>query len=276
MKPCLITLLAFFIYLSSPAGANAQTNPSESGGEHDFIVPARPTFSNPAEFQKPGALQLEYGYNANFHAPGISVAQDTPLALRFAASSRFLLELDSDVVISQSIPGGIRATGFGDMQLGIQGVLEHENKSCPGIAIAYYIKLPTASSSNGLGTGRMDHDFVALLSKKFNQTIVDFNAIYLLAGRATERGHASSAQGAIAISQNVTRRIGIQGEISGFSRNDLQPGAIFGLGVATYQVNERLVFDSGIRFGLTHNAPHVGVVAGVTVGISNLSRKNKK
>src|SRR5262245_25823314 len=280
MKLCLITLLAFFIFFSSTAGANAQTNPpasgGESGSEQDFIVPARPTFSNPAEFQRPGALQLEYGYNANFHAPGISVAQDTPLALRFAASSRFLLELDSDVVISQSIPGGIRATGFGDMQLGIQGVLEHENRSCPGIAIAYYIKLPTASSSNGLGTGRVDHDFVALLSKKFNQTVVDINAIYLLAGRATDRGHGSSAQGAIAISQNVTRRIGIQGEISGFSRNDLQPGAIFGLGVATYQVNERLVFDSGIRFGLNHNAPRVGVVAGFTVGISNLYGKNKK
>jgi|SRR5215475_7082966 len=276
MKPWLITLLAFFIVLALPAGANAQTNPSAPDSEQDFIVPARPTFSNPAEFQKPGTLQLEYGYNANFHAPGISVAQDTPLALRFAASSRFLLELDSDVVISQSIPGGIRATGFGDMQLGIQGVLEHENRSCPGIAIAYYIKLPTASSSNGLGTGRVDHDFVALLSKKFNQTVVDINAIYLLAGRATDRGHASSAQGAIAISQNVTRRIGIQGEISGFSRNDLQPGAIFGLGVATYQVNERLVFDSGIRFGLNHNAPRVGVVAGFTVGISNLYGKNKK
>src|SRR5262247_4371533 len=179
MKYWSITLLLLFIFLSAPVIAHAQGEPSSS--EHDFIVPARPTFSNPAEFQKPGALQLEYGYNANFHAPGISVAQDTPLALRFAASSRFLLELDSDVVISQNAPGSIRATGFGDMQLGIQRVLEHENKSWPGIAIAYYIKLPTASSSNGLGTGRLDHDFVALLSKKFNQTVVDINAIYLLA-----------------------------------------------------------------------------------------------
>src|SRR5262245_11787493 len=280
MKLCLITLLTFFIFFSPTAGANAQTNPpasgGESGSEQDFIVPARPTFSNPAEFQRPGVLQLEYGYNANFHAPGIIAAQDTPLALRFAASSRFLLELDSDVLISQRVPGSIRATGFGDMQLGIQGVLERENEYRPGLAIAYYIKLPTASSSNGLGTGRLDHDFVAVVSKKFYHSVVDFNAIYLFAGRATGRGHASSGQGAIAISQNVSRRIGIQGEISGFSRNDIQPGALFGLGVATYQVNERLVFDSGIRFGLTHDAPRVGMVAGLTVGISNLYRKNKK
>src|SRR5215475_14804210 len=226
MKPWLITLLAFFIVLALPAGANAQTNPSAPDSEQDFIVPARPTFSNPAEFQKPGTLQLEYGYNANFHAPGISVAQDTPLALRFAANSRFLLELDSDLVISQSLPGGLRATGYGDMQLGIQGVLEHEKESRPGISVAYYVKLPTASSSKGLGTGRVDQNFVALVSKKFGQNVVDFNAIYLLAGSAIERGRASSAQGAIAFSHNLTRRAGVQGEVSGFSRNDLQPGAV--------------------------------------------------
>jgi len=276
MKTFLATLIALFIFLSRPAVADAQTTPSASDDEQDFVVPARPTFSNPAEFQRPGVLQLEYGYNANFHAPGINVAQDTPLALRFAASSRFLLELDSDLVISQSAPGGIKVTGFGDMQLGIQGVLEHEKESRPGIAVAYYIKLPTAGSSKGLGTGRVDHNFVGLVSKKFGQTVIDINAIYLSAGRAAERGRASSAQGAIAFSRSLTRRTGIQGEVSGFSRNDLQPGAVFGLGVATYQVNQRLVFDGGVRFGLTHDAPRAGAVAGLTVGISNLYRKNKK
>ena len=275
MKTFLATLFALVILLFRPAAANAQTTPSASNDEQDFVVPARPTFSNPAEFQRPGVLQLEYGYNANFHAPGVSVAQDTPLALRFAASSRFLLELDSDLVISQSLPGGVRATGFGDMQLGTQGVLEHESESRPGIALAYYIKLPTASSSKGLGSGRVDHNFIALVSKKFGQTVVDLNAIYLLAGSAIERGHASSAQGALAFSHNLTRRTGVQGEISGFSRNDLQPGAVFGLGVVTYQVNRRLVFDGGARFGINHDAPRAGLVAGLTVGVSDLYRKNK-
>src|SRR6266542_6836880 len=97
-------LLLLILLLTCVSAASAQ---SSSSKEPDFIVPSRPTFSNPAEFQRPGVLQLEYGYNANFHAPGVSVAQDTPLALRFAASSRFLLELDSDLVISQSLPGGL-------------------------------------------------------------------------------------------------------------------------------------------------------------------------
>ena len=165
--------------------------------------------------------------------------------------------------------GGVKRTGLGDTQLGIQAVLQHESQSRPGVAIAYYIKLPTASSTKGLGTGRVDHTFLALVSKKINGTTVDFNGIYLLAGRSLERGHVSSGQAALAVSRDITEQFGVQGEISGFSRNDAQPGAVMGLGVVTYQVNRRLVLDGGMRFGLTHDAPRVGVVAGLTIGVAD-------
>src|SRR6266550_6563603 len=62
-----------------------QAQDQSAPDEPDFIVPSRPTVSNPAEFQKPGVLQLEIGYNANFHSPGFQLQQDLPLALRFAA-----------------------------------------------------------------------------------------------------------------------------------------------------------------------------------------------
>jgi hypothetical protein len=219
---------------------------------------------------------LEYGYNANFHATGIKTEQDTPLALRFAVNCRVLLELDSDSPISQTDAGGSRNTGAGDTQIGVQGVLQHETKSKPAVAFAYYIKLPTASSSKGLGTGHVDHNFLTLISKKFGSNVVDFNAIYLLAGRISERGHASSGQAALAVSRNLTKRFSIQGEISGFSRNDTQPGVMFGLGVVTYQVNRRLVFDSGMRFGLTPEAPRVGVVGGLTIGVADFYKRDHR
>jgi hypothetical protein len=243
--------------------------------EPDFIVPARPTFSNPAEFQRPGVLQLEYGFNGNWRAPGGSSEVDTPLALRFAVSRRLLLEFDGDTPLSQ-VSDGARTTGAGDTQLGVQGVLEHESKTRPGLALAYYIKLPTASAERGLGTGRVDHFLIALVSKTTRKTTVDFNAIYLLAGRTTDAGHASSAQAALAVTQAVTRRFGVQGELSGFTRNDAQPGAMFTLGVVTYQVNRRLVFDAGLRAGLTHEAPRVGAVAGLTVGVADLYHHHGK
>lgn len=253
--------------------ASAQTQSASAANEPSFIVPARPTVSNPAEFQKPGVLQLESGYNANFHAPGVSNEQDTPIAVRFAASSRVLLEADVDAVISQTATGQGRATGFGDCEFGIQTVLFHEHQTSPGFALAYYIKAPTASGANGLGTGRVDHNFIALVSKTIDRTTLDLNAICLLAGRTSGKGLASSGQGAFAVSEALTKRVGVQGEISGASRNDEQRGAMAGLAVATYQVSDRLVLDAGMRFGLTHGAPSSGFVAGMTVGVSNLYRK---
>jgi hypothetical protein len=249
------------------------TTPAGDEDAPDFIAPARPTASNPAEFQRPGVLQLEYGFNGNWRAPGGADAEDTPLALRFAVSRRLLLEFDGDLLVSQSA-GGLRTTGAGDSQLGLQLVLRHETSSRPGVSLAYYAKLPTASADKGLGTGRVDHSLFALFSKKSGETVFDFNAVYLLAGRTTDGGHASSAQAALAASRNVTERVGLQGELSGYTRNDAQPGAAFGLGVVTYQVNRRLVLDCGLRVGLTRDAPRVGAVAGLTVGVADLYHKH--
>ena len=278
---------SFFLRLLLPAlacvvacgavHAQTQTPTPQAAGdvEPDFIVPARPTASNPAEFQRPGVLQLEYGFNGNWRAPGPSSEQDTPLALRFAVSRRLLIEFDGDTPLSQSA-NGIRNTGTGDTLFGMQGVLRHESKSHPGVALAYYVKLPSASAAKGLGTGRVDHNLIALVSKNIRGTTFDFNAIYLLAGRTTDDGHASSAQAALAASRNVTRRFGVQGELSGFTRNDAQAGALFTLGVVTYQLNRRLILDGGLRAGLTHDAPRVGAVAGLTVGVADLYRRHGK
>ncbi|MDQ6652204.1 MAG: transporter [Acidobacteriota bacterium] len=256
--------------------AGQSSNQSVSAkDEPDFIVPSRPTVSNPAEFQRPGVLQLEFGFNSNFHRPGGSSQEDLPLALRFAASRRILLELDLDSPLSQKVMG-VRATGAGDTQLGIQVVLQHEKETRPGIAVAYYIKLPSASETKNLGTGRIDHNLIGFISKKIGGTTVDFNAVYLLAGRTTGSGHASSGQGALAASRGVTPRWGLQGEISGFNRNDAQPGGMVTLGAVTYQVNRRLVLDGGVRAGLTHDAPRVGFFAGMTVGVADFHRHHQR
>lgn len=268
----------FGLILISTIFVNAQTpipSPTPEDDEPEFIVPARPTVSNPAEFQKPGVLQLEFGYNGNFRSADFESQTDFPLALRFAVNRRILLELDTDSPYSIKDRDNFRQTGGGDTQIGIQAVLQPENETRPGIALAYYVKLPTASKEKNLGTGRVDHSFIGLFSKKIDKTTIDFNAIYLLAGRTSDNGRASSGQAAFAVTQAITKKFGLQGEISGFSRNDEQQGAMFALGVATYQVGKRVSFDGGVRFGLTKDTPRVGLVAGITVGVADLYKKRR-
>jgi hypothetical protein len=257
--------------LSQPA--DGQSSPP-TDNEPDFIVPARPTVSNPAEFQRPGVLQLEFGYNGNFHSQGsFNTETDFPLAIRFAVNRRILLEVDNDGPYSLTSANSAN-TGEGDMQLGIQGVLLAEKGSRPGVAVAYYIKIPTGNPNRGFGTGRADHNFIGLFSKTVKKTTIDFNAIYLLAGRTSSAGHDSSGQAAFAVTQGLTKRFGIQGEISGASRNDQQAGAMYTLGVVTYQLNRRVVFDSGVRFGLTPNSARAGAFAGITVGVADFYKRH--
>jgi outer membrane putative beta-barrel porin/alpha-amylase len=270
----LFTLIFGACIVGVATSIQGQNSPAPDDNEPDFIVPARPTVSNPAQFQRPGVLQLEVGYNGNFDSrESYSHETDFPLALRFAVSRRILLELDTDGPYSFRNAGSGSA-GDGDMQAGVQAVLLPEKKTRPGVAFAYYIKIPTGNPNGGLGTGRVDHNFIGLFSKTEKKTTVDFNAIYLLAGNTSNNKHNSSAQGALAVTEALTKRFGIQGEISGYSRNDETPGAMLGLGVVTYQINRRAVLDGGVRFGLTPFAPRVGVVAGITFGIANLYKKH--
>ena len=235
--------LFVFLYFSIVSTIHAQAPSPTPDDEPDCIVPARPTVSNPAQFQRPGVLQLEVGYNGNFDSRGsYSSETDFPLALRFAVSRRLLLELDNDGPYSFSNGGGANS-GDGDMQTGIQAVLFPEKESRPGVAFAYYIKIPTGNPSRGLGSGRVDHSFIGLFSKTEKKTTVDFNAIYLLAGNTSDDQHNSSGQAALAVTQALTKRFGVQGEISGYSRNDQIPGAMLGLGVVT--IRSRTVASRG-------------------------------
>lgn len=240
------------------------------GEEEEYIKPARPGVANPAEPHKPGVLQIEYGYDANFRAEEFRSQQTAPLALRFAATSRLLLEFDLDTVISERAEqDGERMTGIGDTRIGIQAVALKDTEQHPALAFAYYVKLPSASESKGLGTGRFDHKIVTLLSKKVGETDIDFNAAYLIVGREQASGWISGGQAALSIARDFKNNFGLMGELSWQSKDDTQPRGVYALGALTYQASKRLIFDAGMRFGLNSEAPRVGVFVGVTVGAAD-------
>ncbi|HEX8706871.1 MAG TPA: transporter [Pyrinomonadaceae bacterium] len=253
--------------LPPPAAAGQQ------GEEEEFIKPSRPSVANPAEIQRRGVLQLEYGYDGNFRGSEFRSQQTAPLTLRFAAASRLLLELDFDTVESETDETGTRMTGIGDTRIGFQAVVLKDTEKHPALAFAYYAKLPTASEKKGLGTGRVDHRLVLLLSKKLGEVDLDLNGAYLIVGREGEPGWVTGGQGALAFSGEFKSGFGLIGELSGQTKDDVQPKGLFALGALTYKANRRLVFDAGMRFGLNPDAPRFGIFAGVTVGAARLYKK---
>jgi hypothetical protein len=285
-----VALVALFVSVSMTMAAQARAQQlivpvtdtlSQSGGqqsgaeeEEEFIKPARPGVANPAEPHQPGVLQVEYGYDGNFRAEEFRSQQTAPLALRFAASSRLLLEADLDTFISEREEAdGERQTGIGDTRIGIQAVALKDTEQHPALAFAYYVKLPSASQRKGLGTGRVDHKLVALISKKVGETDIDFNTAYLVVGRENGDGWISGGQAALSVARDFESGFGLLGELSWQSKDDVQPKGVYALGALTYQVNKRLTFDGGMRFGINSEAPRVGLFVGMTIGAANFYGK---
>jgi hypothetical protein len=283
-----VLLLGFFLLLILTVTANSQqlsrrnnnssaspTPQAQSEEDEDFIKPARPSVANPAEIQKAGVLQIEYGYDSNFRGSDFRLQQSAPLNIRFAASSRLLLEAEVETVQSErQEEGGEIQTGVGDTRLGFQVVVLKDSEKHPALAFAYTVKIPTASEAKMLGTGRYDHKLTVLLSKKLGEnTDLDINVAYLNVGREDSSRRADGGLAAISLSHEFENKFGFEAEISGNSLDDVQPKGVYALGVLTYKVNKRLRFDTGMRFGLSHEAPRVGFFAGFTVGVANLFKK---
>src|SRR5262245_38517087 len=166
----------------------------------DFIKPSRPTVAEPADIQKAGVLQLEFGMDAGIDAGAVRTQQTTPLRLRFAAARRFLLAFLIEAVKSQVDPTGKRMTGVGDAEPGLQFVALKQADNRPSISFAYFTKLPTASEKKGLGSGRTDHRVTLLISKRLHGVNLDFNAEYLNVGRKDSDRRADGGMFAIALS----------------------------------------------------------------------------
>jgi hypothetical protein len=270
---CLVFFLLILITIAKAQQITPQSQSVED--EENFIKPARPSVSNPAEIQKAGVLQVEYGYDSNFRASDFRFHQSLPLNIRFAAHSHFLLEAEIETVQSERMDkGGKLETGVGDTRLGFQVVALKDSEKHPALAFAYAVKIPTASESKMLGSGRFDHRVTALVSKKLGaNTDFDINFAYLNVGREDSNHRADGGLGAISLSHEFENKFGYEAELSGNSLDDVQPKGVYTLGALTYKVNKRLRFDTGMRFGLSSEAPRVGFFAGFTVGIANLLKR---
>jgi hypothetical protein len=234
-----------------------------------FIVPSRPTVSEPAEIQRVGVLQLEFGLDAEFDAKEFRNQQTTPLDLRFAALSRLLLDFRLEVVKSQVDRTDERMTGVGDAVIGLQ-VVAFKRTGYPTFAFAYHSKLPSASKEKELGSGRVDHEALLLISDQLGGINLNINAAYLNVGRKDSSRRADGGLFSIALSHRFENHFGVFGELAGLSLELELPRGVYPLVGVTYRVNPRLRFDAGLRFGIGAEAPRVSVVAGVVIGIADL------
>lgn len=259
------------VYLASSYPVAAQWMGKQTGCYASSIVanPNRPTVANPADVTQYGVLELEYGWDRLWPQPGPTQTSAGGL-LKFGVLCDIELRWNTTSFISQTDASGTRRS-FGDNWLGTQVRFYRQTRRVPTIAFSYSLKIPSASTEDGLGSGRMDHEFTFLASKDIAHFHFDFNATQFLIGRPNRTGVDQNRQLDLAISRFLRGGLEFTGEFYGDTQlNAGTPAFASSLWALSYTITPRLVIDGGFEAGLTSGGPHRHAFAGVTYSLANL------
>jgi hypothetical protein len=251
------------------AQESGRSNESACLNSQIVSVPSRPTVTSATETTQCGVAELEYGLERQW--PGNAAKRDD-----LAGGLRFGLLPNLDFHWSSTdflhvMDASADRNGFGDTWLGLKYRLLGQTKLRPSFGFFYQVKIPSASVLEGLGSGEFDHSFSFLVSKDVRRIHFDFNAIPLLAGRPGASGFDHDTGLALSGAAPMTHRLGFVAEGYGYTALNTEAPAFASLmGGFTYAVNPRFILDSGMDFGVTHDAPHKRVWLGATYAVGNL------
>jgi hypothetical protein len=231
--------------------------------------PNRPTVANPADITQYGVLELEYGWDQVW--PEQSVQQTSVGGLlKFGVLCDVELRWTTTSFLSQTDASGTHRSS-GDNWLGPQIRVYRQTKRVPTLAFGYAVKIPSASTEDGFGSGRVDHAFTFLASKDVVPFHFDFNVTQFLIGRPNASGFDKNQQLNLAFSRVIHGSLQFTGEFYGQTRlNQATAGFASSLWALTYTVIPKLVIDGGFEGGLTSGGPHRHAFLGATYSIANL------
>jgi len=230
------------------------------------VNPNRPTFSTPALTTQSGVAELEFGLAHSVLQVGD--VDSTPYLLKLGLLKRLELRIGGNGLLHATQPGEPSATGFGDLQLGAQWTFLPNGPLGVDEAFQVTWKIPTARSSNGLGSGQPDVLLMLLFSRDFGAFHADLNFLATWLNHEAPRFRGSVPAGSLSVSRSLDERWSLTGEIYSIGATEGSDTIVSNLWAAGYKVSSRLVLDGGIDVGLSHAAPKISVFAGLTVGVA--------
>jgi Putative MetA-pathway of phenol degradation len=231
--------------------------------------PNRPTLSNPAHVTQYSVLEIEYGFDRQWPQNGVRQSSSGGL-IKFGLLCDIELRWSTTSFLSQTYARATH-TSFGDNWLGTEIRFHRQTTRLPTMAFSYAFKVPSASTENGLGTGRVDHSFTIAASEVVAHFNFDFNFTEFVVRRPTASSFDTNQQLALALSHPIHGKFQLAGELYGDTQVEpTSPGFASSLWALTYTVVPRLVIDTGFEVGLTTGGPHRHVFLGLTYSIANL------
>jgi hypothetical protein len=154
--------------------------------------------------------------------------------------------------------------GLGDTEIKLKYRLLGKKIWMPALVIAGKVKIPTASDSKGLGSGKADFGINAVFTKELGKRLVlHLNLGYTFIG---EHGADNEMNYSGAVQFILSDKWAWVGEIvrvnnfNGHKRDD----PVSGLIGTTYLITENIIWDAGIEMGMNNAAPDYRLTTGLT------------
>ena len=240
------TAAAALLFLNSAlALAQGADSAGQAKDPHE-VQPERPTVATHAGTVAPGWLEMETGGEWDRYSPREKLVT-IPTTLKVGIGTREQLNLSAAGLLGT--PGDPRARGIGDITIGIKYRIVDDAPFVGDFAILPSLKLPTASSARGLGTGTTDVSMLLISSHSVGNMDIDINV-----GGTRRSGNGSlvppsATVWTVSAGYAFARGFGWTAEIFGFPGTSGDSGA---KGTAalltgpTYQPAIWLAFDAGM------------------------------
>jgi hypothetical protein len=223
----------------------------------------RPLTTDHAETVEKGNIELEVGFDGSrqdnhdreFH-PTLTLVFGLIDKLEFAIETGYFFLHPEE---------GKKENGLGDTELKLKYQLVDEKEWIPAFAMSGILKLPTASESEGLGSGQTDFEMNAIFTKVFTKRwCFHFNLGYTFIGEDHADNELSYSLAARFL---VTEKWAWVGEMVG--RNNLNgrkgDDPLSSLVGTYYSFNDSITWDAAIEIGMSKAAPDFRITTGLTL-----------
>ena len=200
--PFLAALLAALVSAVAPAQEPAR-NPRA-------VQPERPTVATHAYTVAPGRIEIEAGVELDRYPAGVPGAA-APVLVKVGLAPRLQLDLGAAVLH----PPRAGTTGFGDLSVGLKWRVLDGLPVLGDLAVIPSLKLPTAPTSSGLGTGTTDVGLLLVASRQLGPVAVDLNAGYTRRSGSGARAPRSASLWTASFGGPAVGRLGWVAELYG-------------------------------------------------------------
>jgi hypothetical protein len=229
----------------------------------------RPLFTTSAGPTDPGVLELELGAQEIHNQDG-SADRLVPTQLNLGLTPWLDLRMGWGGPMLRKDSQGNTVNGGTDPVLGGQALFLRQAASGLDLGLAFWHKVPRASTAKGIGSGKVDDTLLLTASRTWGPLLVDVNAGANFIGRPDGDGRVRQGAASIAFTVALGSGWNLTLDTYALAATELNRRATSSILAVSRDVSPDLCLDLGVEAGHTDGAPKYSFNAGLVWRIGRL------